>query len=254
MGMLQISFVAYTQIAATLLLPVGVYHNFDPFLFLAQDLGFGDVALQPAYIHVSRYVITFICGFEVIRTVCLLLNPLLMEHCIYNKILLYLKEQPLNTITLQLYSKLTIIKNHGDNMVSYAIFILLGTSFFMTVILTFFLFVGWKVFPFSMYLGGLLLNVLIYFIIHLIFPLIIKSHQLSFKMINSDWPRTFSCNRWNVQRRKFTTRKLASLQPITFRWGVFGLPININLRRDFLWHVVQKSLDLLLLSKKWVVT
>lgn len=130
MGVLQHGMVVCLQPLAILVWPVGAYFQFEPFYYLFKEFGLGNGAAQPLCIIVLRLIMCWICIVETMRTAALIVNPLLMEHCVYNKVVKHIRQCRATPHTILLYVQLSVIQFAGNEMISYACLVLFGALFF----------------------------------------------------------------------------------------------------------------------------
>lgn len=249
MGILQAAIAVQIHIAAFLLPLLGVLINFDPFVYLFRDLGFGNVNNQHIVLLFIRIFLCWLCLAETLRTIALFIIPLLMEHSIFNNLVSTLRHRPTSTYTMYLYMKLLIIQNSGEQMVGYAISVIIGISFFLAVMLTVFLFIGWKYFPLSLYFATYPFIFTVHCTIYFTWPLIVQCHESSEIMIKYEWPLRFLKYCWDVRSRKEIRMRLRATKAITFKSGTLDRKMNRDNKRSFATHIMLRSMDLLLLSE-----
>lgn len=252
MGILQMILALPMQVIFCVAPFVGVYFGFDPFRFGFIALGFAEKPSHPPVIILFRLVMIWVCCMDTCRTLALVVNPLLMEHCVYNKIIKFLHKRQPSRDSLRLYNSCLIVQYAGEPLVAHAITILFGSGFVMAVLLTFTVCLGWKLLPFPLYLCSIPAIIGVLGCFHIMFPIVLDSHDRSIHMLRIEWPVKLAKNGGLGYSRAVIRRMIRAARPIVFKSSWLHRPVNQETRRTYNAQIMFKTIDVLLLSESQV--
>lgn len=232
------------QVVRFLVVPVLVNFNYDPFLYGFQGLGLENNML----LVVTRLFIGWVVVLSTFRTTALIGGPLLLEHCVYNRIIRTFHNSPLTDETVRFYRYTCIVQNAGETFIRYAISAYLVAGFI--ILLTFTVCIGWKLLPMPLYILSVPTAVVIIGSVHNVFSLGLDSHDRSKHMLKTDWPLKLLKSVESSRSKVIMRRIIKTARPIIFRSMGMSSPLNPETRITYYANVLTRTADLILLFQE----
>ncbi len=228
LGIFISNFAVYSTFLAMLLSPIGFYLKLDPFAPLIKDImplipsEYRSTTLKTS-LSVLNLIVDYLIVMEGCRTNTLLIMLYLLHQSVILKCMKLIKIPRVSPMILRKYTQLQILVQVGQWITQ----IFVGTSvtsvYFITLFLTCFTAIGWKMFSWKVYVFIVPATPIAYFLIAVVFNYTVSIENISRHLIHHEWPnqamtmfQTGDSNWFSVRRFK---KMLRVHRPLIFHCG-----------------------------------